>query len=240
MSQKILVVDDDASTVKLLQTSLEQNDFDVITASNGEEGLQKLKENVPNLIILDIEMPHMNGYTFMLELKSLEDFKAIPVIVLTSHADQQPIFSIKGVKDYLIKPPKMDILMEKIKDSLFVALPWNIFFIEAKQTQQKLITHYLSKKGYNNLTFFENTEDALEKIKADKPDIIVIDVDPMEGEVGAACKNIKDNVDYDPNIILLFEGDDSFDKTKLEEFKIKAYVTKTEDYKNLIDEIASI
>ena len=114
MGKKILVVDDDQLNVKLVQTRLESNNFEVITAFDGEEGLSKIEKEKPDLIILDVQMPKMNGYTFMLEFKKMEEFNRVPVIVLTAHEEMQPIFTLKGVRGYLVKPIKFEQLFEKL------------------------------------------------------------------------------------------------------------------------------
>ncbi len=114
MSKKILVIDDDQLNIKLVKSRLEASQYQVITASDGEEGLQKVLKEKPDLVILDVQMPKMNGYTFMLEFRKLSEFSSIPVIVLTAHEEMQPIFTLKGVRGYLVKPIKFELLFEKL------------------------------------------------------------------------------------------------------------------------------
>jgi len=118
MSKKILVIDDDQGNVTLIRSHLEKADYEVVSANDGTEGLEQAKAEMPNLIILDVEMPVMNGYTFMMELQKMESFKSIPVIVLTAHAEHEPIFKMRGVKDYLIKPLNPEELLSKTKSYL--------------------------------------------------------------------------------------------------------------------------
>ena len=114
MAKKILVIDDDQLNVKLVQSRLEASDYVVVSALDGDEGLQLIEKERPDLIILDVKMPKMNGYTFMLEFRKLEGFNRIPVIVLTAHEEMQPIFTLKGVRGYLVKPIKFEQLFEKL------------------------------------------------------------------------------------------------------------------------------
>ena len=114
MGKKIIVIDDDQLNVKLVKSRLESSGYEVITASDGDEGLTKIQQERPDLIILDIQMPKMNGYTFMIEFKKLEDLNKIPVLVLTAHEEMQPIFTLKGVRGYLVKPLNFDKLFEKM------------------------------------------------------------------------------------------------------------------------------
>jgi len=83
MPHKILVVDDDKIHVKLVKSGLVSAGYSVIVAFDGEEGFEKVKSENPDLIVLDIGMPKMNGYEFMTELKSLQGFETTPTIVLT-------------------------------------------------------------------------------------------------------------------------------------------------------------
>lgn len=114
MSKKILLIDDDRVNVNMIKTKLIEKGYDVIVAFDGEEGLARLHDDCPNLVLLDIEMPNKDGYTFMIDVHKDESFKNIPVIVLTSHTDLKPIFELKGVKEYLVKPVNISDLIQKI------------------------------------------------------------------------------------------------------------------------------
>ena len=123
MPKKILVIDDDRTNTTLLKARLEASHFAVVTANDGDVGLEVLKKEKPDLIILDVEMPKMNGYTFLTEMKKLDEFKSRPVIVLTAHENMQPIFGLKGVKGYFVKPLKIEPLLEKIVQCIGPAQP---------------------------------------------------------------------------------------------------------------------
>jgi len=118
MAKKILVVDDNQFNVQLVQARLEQKHYEVITAFDGHEGLEKAKTQNPDLILLDVQMPEMNGYTFMVELEKIEGVHEMPVIVLTAHQEMQPIFERKGVRGYFIKPLNFDEVLKIIKEIL--------------------------------------------------------------------------------------------------------------------------
>ena len=118
MGKKILVIDDNQFNVQLVQARLEQKQYEVAAAFSGQEGLEKVKSEKPDLILLDVQMPEMNGYTFMMELDKIQESREIPVIVLTAHQEMQPIFQRKGVKGYLIKPLNFDDLNKLIEECL--------------------------------------------------------------------------------------------------------------------------
>ncbi|MFC1593785.1 response regulator [Candidatus Omnitrophota bacterium] len=123
MGKKILIVDDDVNLIKMMKPRLEANNFEVVTAHDGEEGLSKLESEKPDLLILDIVMPKVDGYTFLKEMKSrqmkaVEPIQPIPVIVLTGQEKMQDLFEIEGIKEYVVKPFEGSALLEKIKKHL--------------------------------------------------------------------------------------------------------------------------
>lgn len=116
--KKILVIDDDEEIVYLVKNRLEASNYDVMTAYNGLEGLEKIRHDAPNLIVLDIAMPAMDGYTFVLELRKIDGFRTIPVIMLTAKDKMQPLFAAEGIRHYLIKPFIAEDLLKKMEEIL--------------------------------------------------------------------------------------------------------------------------
>lgn len=114
MAKTVLVIDDDLVNVKVLQSRLQKEGYQVAVAIDGEGALKKLEEMTPELIILDVRMPNMNGYTFLLELRKAKKFDGVPIIVLTSYSEMEPIFKFNNVKDYIVKPVNFDVLFKKM------------------------------------------------------------------------------------------------------------------------------
>jgi two-component system, cell cycle response regulator len=115
MATKILSVDD-SRTIRLIVTkAFRPFDCQVLEASNGEEGLAVAAREKPDLIILDVTMPVMDGVTMLTKLKEDPNLKAIPVIMLTAESGRDNVLHIAklGVRDYLVKPFKEDQLIEK-------------------------------------------------------------------------------------------------------------------------------
>lgn len=79
----ILVIDDEPDTLVYITSLLEDNGYDTVTAKDGEEGLAKVKESPPNLVTLDITMPERSGVRFYRDLKESEQWKHIPIIIIT-------------------------------------------------------------------------------------------------------------------------------------------------------------
>ena len=115
---KILLVDDDQDFAQLLEFDLRKKGYQVVRAGNGEEGLEKVKSEKPALIVLDIKMPKMDGYTFVRRLKKDDGTKNIPLIVLTSYEPMKDMFQLEGVSDYFVKSANMDNLMKTVEKYL--------------------------------------------------------------------------------------------------------------------------
>jgi two-component system alkaline phosphatase synthesis response regulator PhoP len=115
---KILVVDDEVYILHILDFSLGAEGFDVITANNGELAVAKAKQEQPNLIVLDIMMPVLDGYETLKRLKQDQDTKDIPVILLTAKGrdvDKRLGFEV-GATDYIVKPFSPSRLIERIEE----------------------------------------------------------------------------------------------------------------------------
>jgi twitching motility two-component system response regulator PilH len=106
--KKVLIVDDDPDSIFLVENYLSKVEgISTITAENGEQGLEKAKEEEPDLIVLDVQMPGMNGFDVFAELDKNDDTKDIPVIMLTSVAEQTGLgFSAEEMEEYLGKKPE--------------------------------------------------------------------------------------------------------------------------------------
>ena len=117
---KILVVDDEPNIVQTLQDRLEMNDYLVVTACNGRDGLEKATNERPDIILLDVIMPIMDGHEMLERLRKTEDGKDIAVIMLTARSQNQDIARATacGIDDYIIKPFDLSELLEKIEGIL--------------------------------------------------------------------------------------------------------------------------
>jgi len=120
MAKKILVVDDEPHTMKMVVSRLKANGFDVITAENGVEGLEKAEKESPDLILLDILMPKMNGHETLSRLKESAETRSIPVIMFTAKGRVEDVerSSYAGAVDYIVKPFDPMVMLNKIKKAL--------------------------------------------------------------------------------------------------------------------------
>jgi len=118
MSKTVLIVDDEVLIVDISKRKLQEHGFEVMTALNGEEALAQLKIKIPDLIVLDVQMPDMNGYTFILEKNKVPAYVSIPVIMVTALIKTEEVFKHHGVLAYLIKPLKLQELVDKVVEVL--------------------------------------------------------------------------------------------------------------------------
>jgi two-component system alkaline phosphatase synthesis response regulator PhoP len=117
---KIMVVDDEPNIIQTLQDRLEMNDYTVISACNGKEGLDKAINEKPDIILLDVIMPIMDGHEMLERLRKTEAGKNIAVIMLSARSQTDDIAraSTCGIEDYIIKPFDLSELLAKIEGIL--------------------------------------------------------------------------------------------------------------------------
>ena len=123
MALKVLTVDDSKTIRMIVKKAFKPYDCIISEAENGVEGLAAAGKEKPDLIILDITMPVMNGIEMLDRLKGEADLKDIPVIMLTAESGKDNVMQIvqKGVKDYMVKPFKGEDLIERVKKFVTLA-----------------------------------------------------------------------------------------------------------------------
>ncbi len=118
--KKILIVDDEADIIEILQFVLETQGYECITAMDGEEGLKRAREDNPDLIILDVMMPKINGYKISRLLKYDSKYKNIPILMVTARSQEEDkiIGEETGADEYITKPFNVDEVVKKVKNYL--------------------------------------------------------------------------------------------------------------------------
>lgn len=114
---KIMIVDDTEFMVKIARKNLEKIGHEVVSAGNGKECLDRVQLDKPDVILLDAEMPVMNGWDACVLLKSKTETKNIPVIMCTGDGAQTSIEKAKniGAEDYILKPYDLEVMRQKIE-----------------------------------------------------------------------------------------------------------------------------
>jgi CheY-like chemotaxis protein len=115
---KIMVVDDEVDIVYLVSKMLKKDGHEVIEAYNGEEGLERLKASKPDLILLDVMMPGLNGWETAKKIKSDPDYRSIPIAMLTvksSEDDMEKSFKYSGADAHIAKPIVREKMLNTVK-----------------------------------------------------------------------------------------------------------------------------
>jgi len=118
--KKVLVVDDDADLAKMLKVRILAEGYEFMGAMEGREMLEVLKTRKPDVILLDIMLPNMDGYSILREMRKHEEYLDIPVIILSAKEKKKmgDLFALEKVAFFVEKPFDIKDLMEKIKESL--------------------------------------------------------------------------------------------------------------------------
>jgi two-component system, OmpR family, alkaline phosphatase synthesis response regulator PhoP len=116
---RILVVDDDADVIDIIKYAIARDGHELLEARNGQEGLELARRQIPDLIVLDIMMPEMDGLTLNSHLIQNKETKNIPVIVLTAKGRMKDVFdNIPNIRHYMEKPFEPVVLQEQIRNIL--------------------------------------------------------------------------------------------------------------------------
>jgi len=120
MKKKILIVDDEKQIARMLKIRMESMGYEADVAHDGVEGLEKAQQYKPDLIILDVMMPKMDGFEVCRKLKEDPVFKSTPIIMLSVKAEEKAndLGVLAGADDYMPKPFEPEILMAKIRKLL--------------------------------------------------------------------------------------------------------------------------
>ena len=116
----VLIVDDEPFNVDYLEQELEDLGYQTITAFNGQEALEKIHSEEPDLVLLDLMMPVLDGFAVLAEIKADTYLRTTPIIIVSAANDSKSV--VKGIKqgadDYITKPIDADHLKDKLKDYL--------------------------------------------------------------------------------------------------------------------------
>lgn len=128
LPKKILVVDDNQDSRELVVKVLKNKGYEMVEAADGEEAIEKAIAERPNLILLDISIPKLNGYEVTQKLKSMEEFENIPIVALTAHAmkgDRMKALEA-GCEGYITKPINVRELPAQVKS--FIKGRWESIY----------------------------------------------------------------------------------------------------------------
>ena len=220
---KILVIDDDSAINELIKINLELQGYNVVQAYNGVDGFAKAKQEEPALIILDVMMPEVDGYTVAQRIRQSNEISEIPIIMLTALSqlnDKVNGFNI-GVDDYLTKPFEIDELIVRVR-----ALLKRTNQIPKSIAVRELLT-------YKEITLLPETysvkiNDKIQKLTPIEYDIFNL-LFQNHGNMVSASKILKEIWGYEP--------DDNVETIRVHIRHLRAKINKISDNKQYIETI---
>lgn len=170
----ILVVDDEAPIRELLRQQLEAEGYSVKEAQNGVDAIRQVKQEIPDLIILDVMMPAMNGFDVAAVLKNDPKTFKVPIIILSIVEDKDRGYGL-GIDSYLTKPINTEELLSNIERLLSQGTSKRkVLVVDEDAFTVRILADVLQAKGYSVVEAF-NGEECIEKAISVKPDMIIVD-----------------------------------------------------------------
>lgn len=245
---RILVVEDDSKSARLIRDILELRGHSIIEASNGLSAMRMINDRVPDLIFMDINLPGMDGITLTKLIKTSSKTNKIPIIALTAAAmkGDRSRFVQAGCDDYISKPfhvrDVLDVLNKygrsTVQDS--PVQPPVVLVADDGHQNIELIHATLSPLGYNVISA-NNGIQALEKIRTLHPDIALINVIMPQLDGIEVCKNIKSDEYYSTiPVIMITALDDADAKMRALSAGADEFLTKPIDRSELIVRVGNL
>ncbi|WP_375465547.1 response regulator [uncultured Methylobacterium sp.] len=172
--RRILVIDDDAATRDLLARFLEKDGFEVSTAEDGRQGLERARMLRPRAILLDVTMPRMDGWSVLRALRADPDLGATPIVMVTVLDEQHLAFSL-GATDYLHKPIEwghLKAVTDRFRPS---TADGPILVVEDDADARERLTLFLERDGFP-VRSAEHGRSALEAVAREKPALVLLDL----------------------------------------------------------------
>ncbi len=171
--QTVLIVDDDPLIQHLLRGQLEQDGFRVITAVDGVDGLIAAREQRPNVILLDIHLPKLDGWQVLAELKSDAALVNIPVIILSVEEQRSRAFSF-GACEYLVKPVESDRLLTIVRRAIQPG-SGDVLIVDDDDAAREMVSRNLRRAGFTTVEARDG-EEALLRARVVKPSMVILDL----------------------------------------------------------------
>jgi len=170
----VLVIDDDESVHDMLSRLLSKEGFLVEHANNGEEGIRKVADLNPEVIVLDVLMPGLDGWNVLTQLKSNPETSEIPVVMLTMVDDRSKGYAL-GVTDYVYKPVDREKLLTALTRSVRFGNTAPILIVDDDASQREVLKRTLEREGWEVMRA-HNGRAALEAVRARIPSLIILDL----------------------------------------------------------------
>lgn len=253
MRYKVLTVDDSKTVRIIVKKAFKLFDVEIFEAANGVEGLAVAAKETPDMILLDVTMPVMDGVEMLTKLKSDPALKAIPVVMLTAEGGRDNVLKIAkiGVRDYLVKPFKEDVLIEKCSRVIdlkpvnegpakakSILDPADLLIIEDKPAIIQQIQDGLKHTPWKIKGVSSHTE-AIDQIAKATPDLILISLSLPEEAAFTLFRLIRTNVKtkYTPVFALVVKTETT-QQQQAQTVGFSAIITKPIDTQELETKVA--
>jgi len=241
--KRILVIDDEPDFVRLLQARLQIAGYEVLTAEDGIKGIQAARREKPDVIILDIMMPGLDGHMVCDMLKKSTLTWSIPVIYMTARDSQSDEIKAleKGAKYYLTKPYNPDMLMEMVKSAVMDTeeqekREGRILVIDQDLSQVGELEAKLKQAGYE-VVYAATAEQGVRLAVESPPDVILLDFATSHANGHAAVKAVGREPSLLNTFLLILAPQSVLDRVDPHTAQIEKFIAKPVNYGQLLDTI---
>jgi CheY-like chemotaxis protein/signal transduction histidine kinase len=169
----VLIIDDDPMVQHLVRGQLESEQFRVVSAGDGVEGLTLAREVRPSVIILDIHLPRLDGWTVLAELKSDPVLSQIPVVMMSVEEQRARGYSF-GACEYLVKPVEPDRLVNVVRRAITPAAG-DVLIVDDDEATREVVSRHLRRAGYSTVEARDG-EEALLRARVLTPGLVILDL----------------------------------------------------------------
>ncbi|MBN1404476.1 MAG: response regulator [Opitutales bacterium] len=253
MQLKILTVDDSRAVRIIVRKAFKTYNVEILEAANGVEGLAMAAKNLPDLILLDVTMPVMDGVEMLTKLKADPSLKSIPVIMLTAEAGREMVLKIAklGIRDYIVKPFKEDVLNEKVGRIIdlrpitetqskrkTLSDPCEILIVEDKPVIIQQITSGIRVPTWK-IHGVASTGETIDYCQKAIPDVIIISLSLPDEAAYTLFRLLRSNMKtkYVP-VFALAVKTDLHAQQQAQQFGFSSIITKPIDYEELETKVA--
>ena len=182
-AKTILVMDDEPEYVEMMKQFLEEEGYHVLTANDGEAGLKVIHNLCPDLVIMDVNMPHVGGLQFYREISTAHGHAKLPVLVITARGELEPLFRELEVEGFLTKPFQISVLLNEIETIFNKKKEKRIFLIDNKELPSTLaIAETFRGERYRVVLTEDLAAFAREVTAGNRPDFVVMEYSCSEKE----------------------------------------------------------
>jgi PAS domain S-box-containing protein len=171
---RVLVIDDEPAVRDLMTRSLASEQIVAVTAADGEEGLRLAREQVPDLIFLDVLMPKMDGWAVLTAIKADDKLRDVPVVMLTMMSDHQMGYLL-GASEYLTKPVDRNRLLSVMAKYKPTATADGVLVVEDDEATRQVLARTMAKQGWR-VTEANNGQVGLARLRQVTPSLILLDL----------------------------------------------------------------